>query len=57
MNLADAGYCDFVVWTSQGIHIERITKDKQYFEDMLMKLKTLSEHRGNGTLNKYLSQK
>ena len=40
MNLADVGYCDFLVWTSQGVHIERNTKDKQYFEDMLIKLKT-----------------
>ena len=38
INLARVDYCDFLVWTNEGIHIERISKDKQYFESLTTKL-------------------
>ena len=31
-------WCDFVIWTSVDIHIERIRFDKSFWEDLLPKL-------------------
>lgn len=32
MAIADVSYCDFVVWTTNGIHIRRISRDDFYWE-------------------------
>ena len=39
IHLAKVGYCDFLVWTTKGLHIERIEANKNYFENMEPKLK------------------
>ena len=39
INLAQTSYCDFVVWTKKGLHVERIKNNALFFNDMLDKLK------------------
>ena len=39
IHLAKVGYSDFLVWTTKGLHIERIEANKNYFENMEPKLK------------------
>ena len=38
MGTGKRSWCDFVIWTSVDIHIERIRFDKSFWEDLLPKL-------------------
>ena len=35
MYVTQRGYCDFVIWTSNTLHVERITPDKVLIESAL----------------------
>lgn len=38
LNLLERQHCDFVVWTPNGLHIERISRDTAFFGAMSLKL-------------------
>lgn len=40
MAVCDLSYCDFVVYTTVGVHIERIFFDLNYFNSMKLKITT-----------------
>ena len=33
LNICEVEFCDFVVWTPQGMHVERIFRDVDFFEE------------------------
>ena len=34
LNVCDKDYCDFIIWTTQGIYVERIVRDREFFESI-----------------------
>ena len=32
LEVCDKQYCDFVCWTNKGVHVERILRDRSFFE-------------------------
>ena len=36
--ICEQEYCDFVCWTPQGMHIERIRRDQSFFDEIKPKL-------------------
>ena len=47
----DSKYCDFIVYTNQDIHVERIELDQSFIDENLPKVKTLFR---NGVLPELL---
>ena len=43
LHVTKRNYCDFVVWTSRSLHVERIFKDDYLLQTMLMVAKTFHE--------------
>lgn len=42
MEITDREWCDFVIYTFKGIHVQRIYRNKRFWQNMLTKLKAFS---------------
>ncbi len=40
LHVVEAEYCDFVVWNRNDIVVERILPDLEFWEDIILKLRT-----------------
>lgn len=38
MAVCDVDYCDFVCWTTRGLHVERIHRDPHFFNEKVLPL-------------------